>query len=150
MFTVQPIRTNQNSENSFQDCEKCKTSCNVLNFPFKEQKPTMTLFGDGTHCFARKATRDYEAKKPSPLPQKYLRQSQSTTPEHKPKKDKNHSIYGITVSNFYWLIQIIKVSSRFISNNFNLRFSSMMFCFQRSSLVGSRRWTRFCCSDCEI
>ena len=46
---------------SFYDCKKCKACCNVLNIPFKGQKPTIMLFGGyGTHCFARKTSRDYE------------------------------------------------------------------------------------------
>ena len=58
--------------------EKCvyistnKTSCfyegiirnacsHVLNIPFEDQKPTISLFGgDGTHCFPRKTSRDYK------------------------------------------------------------------------------------------
>ena len=52
---------------SFYDCKKCKTGCHVLNIPFKDQKPTIILFGgDGTHCFARKTSRDYDKEKPSP------------------------------------------------------------------------------------
>ena len=50
-----------NKTTSFYDCEKCKARCNVLNIPFKDQKRTIMLFGaDGTHCFARKTSRDYE------------------------------------------------------------------------------------------
>ena len=30
---------------SFYDCRKCKASCHVLIFPFKDQKPTIKLFG---------------------------------------------------------------------------------------------------------
>ena len=46
---------------SFYDCEKCKACCHVLNIPFRDEKPTIRLFGgDGTHCFARKTSRDYE------------------------------------------------------------------------------------------
>ena len=46
---------------SFYDCKKCKACCDVLNNPFRDQKPTIMLFGgDGTHCFARKTSRDYE------------------------------------------------------------------------------------------
>ena len=53
---------------SFYDCKKCKAYSNVLNIPFKDQKPTIMLFdGDGTHCFARKTSRDYEKEKPSPF-----------------------------------------------------------------------------------
>ena len=59
---------------SFYDCKKCKASCNVLNIPFKEQKLTIMLFGgDGTHCFARKTSRDYEKEKPSPFLKKFRR-----------------------------------------------------------------------------
>ena len=62
---------------------------NVLNIPFKDQKPTILLFGgDGTHCFARKASRDYEKGKPSPFLKKFLRQSESSTSEPEPNKVK--------------------------------------------------------------
>ena len=55
---------------------------------FKDQKPTIMLFGgDGTHCFARKTSRDYE--RPSPFLKKFLRQSQPSTSEREPKKDKS-------------------------------------------------------------
>ena len=76
-----------NKTTSFYDCKKCKACCNVLNIPFKEQKPTIMLFGgDGTHCFARKTSRDYEKGKPSPFLKKFLCQSQPSTPEPEPKK----------------------------------------------------------------
>ena len=74
---------------SFYDYIKWKACCNVSNIPFKDQKPTILLFGgDGTHCFARKTSRDYE-KKPSPFLRKFLRQSQPSTPEPVPKKVKS-------------------------------------------------------------
>ena len=58
---------------SFYDCKKCKAGCHVFNIPFKDQKPTTMLFGgDGTHCFARKTSRDYEKEKPSPFLKKIL------------------------------------------------------------------------------
>ena len=48
---------------SFYDCKKCKTCCNVLNIPFKDEKLTIMLIGgDGTHCLARKTSRDYGKK----------------------------------------------------------------------------------------
>ena len=72
-----------NKTTSFYDCKKCKTCCRVLNFPFKDHKPTIMLFGgDSTHCFARKTSRDYE--KQSPFLKKIFHQSQSLAP----KKDK--------------------------------------------------------------
>ena len=75
---------------SFYDCKMCKTGCHVLNIPFRDQKPTIMLFGgDGTHCFARKTSRNYEKGKPSPFLKKFLRQSQPSTSEPEPKKDKS-------------------------------------------------------------
>ena len=69
--------------------KKCQACCNVLNIPFKEQKPTIMLFGgDVTHCFARKTSRDYEKEKPSRSLKKFLRQSQTSISEPEPKKDK--------------------------------------------------------------
>ena len=79
------VPTNQTT--SFYDCKKCKACCHVLNIPFKDQKPTIMLFGgDGTYCFARKTSHDYE--KPSPFLKKFLRQSQSSTSEPEPQKVK--------------------------------------------------------------
>ena len=79
------ISTNKTA--SFYDCKKCEACCHVLNIPFKDQKPTIMLFGgDGTHCFAKKTSRHYE--KPSPFLKKFLRQSQSSTSEPEPKKVK--------------------------------------------------------------
>ena len=79
-----------NKTTSFYECKKCKACCNVLNIPFRDQKPTIMLFGgDGTHCFARNTSRDYEKEKPSPFLKKFLRQSQPSTSEREPKKDKS-------------------------------------------------------------
>ena len=77
-----------NKTTTFYDCKKCKACCHVLNTPFKDQKPKFMLFGgDGTHCFARKTSRDYEKEKPSPFLEKFLHQSQPSTSEREPKKD---------------------------------------------------------------
>ena len=74
---------------SFYDCKKCKACCNVLNISFKDQKPSIMLFGgDGTHCLARKRSRDYEKEKPCPFLKKFLRHSQLSTSEPEPKKVK--------------------------------------------------------------
>ena len=78
-----------NKTTSFYDCKKSKACCNVLNIPFKDQKSTIMLFGgNGTHCFARKTSRDYEKERPFPFLKKFLRQSQPTTSEPEPKKVK--------------------------------------------------------------
>ena len=60
-----------------------------MNDPFKDQKPTIMLFGgDGTHYFAGKTSRDYEKEKPSPFLKKFLRQSRSSTSEPEAEKVK--------------------------------------------------------------
>ena len=76
-----------NKTTSFYDCKKCKACCHVSNILFKDQKPTIMLFGgDGTPCFVKKTSRAYE--KPSPFLKKVLRQSQLSTSEPDPKKVK--------------------------------------------------------------
>ena len=48
-----------NKVTNFYDCEKSKACCHVLNIPLKDQIPTIMLFGgDGSHCFARKTSRN--------------------------------------------------------------------------------------------
>ena len=94
-----------NKTTSFHDCKKCKTCCNVLNVPPKDQKPTIILFGgDGTHCFAKKTSLDYKKDKPSPFLKNFLRQSDPSTCEFEPKKGYIESKYGINVSVYYWLM----------------------------------------------
>ena len=62
------VNISTNKTTSFYDCKKCKTCYNVFIIPFKDQKPTIMLFGaDGTHCFARKTSRDDKKEKPSPF-----------------------------------------------------------------------------------
>ena len=57
-----------NRMSSFYECKKCKACYHVWNITFKDQKPTNMLFaGDGTHCFAKKASRRYNKQKPSPF-----------------------------------------------------------------------------------
>ena len=81
------VYVSTNKTTSFYDCRKCKACCNVLNTPFKDQKLTIMLFGsDGTHCFARKASRDYEKEKPSPNLKIVLRQSDPSTSDSETKK----------------------------------------------------------------
>ena len=78
------VYLSSNKTTSFYDCEKCKACCHVLNIPFKDQKPNIMLFGDdGTHCFARKTSGDYE--KQSPFLKKFLHQLQPSTSEPEPK-----------------------------------------------------------------
>ena len=53
----------------------------------------MLFGGDGTHCFARKTSRDYEKEKPSPFLKKFLRQSQPSRTEPEPKMLKRVKIW---------------------------------------------------------
>ena len=76
-----------NKTTNFYDCKKCKACCNVLKIPFKDQKPTILVFGgNGIHCFGRKTSCDDEKEKSSPFLKKFLRQSQPSTSEPEPKK----------------------------------------------------------------
>ena len=76
-----------NKTTSFYDGKKCKACRHVLIIPFKDQKLTFMLFdGDGTHCFARKTSRDYETEKPSPFSKKLPRQSVPSKSEPAPKR----------------------------------------------------------------
>ena len=84
------VSTSTNKTTSFYDCKTSKACCHILNIPFRDQKPTIMLFGgDGPHCFAIKTSRDYEKEKPSPILRKFLRQSQPTRSEREPRKDKS-------------------------------------------------------------
>ena len=47
----------------------------------------MLFGGNGTQCFAKKTSHDYEKQKPSPFVKKFLRQSQPSTSEPEPKKE---------------------------------------------------------------
>ena len=76
-----------NATSSFYEFKKREASCYKLNIPFKEQEPTLTLFGgDGTYRFTKKTSRNYE--KPSLLLKSFFRQPQSTAIEIETKKDK--------------------------------------------------------------
>ena len=80
------VYSSTNETTSLYDCKKCKACCHVLNKLFKDQKPTNMLFGgDGTLCFARRTSSDYEKEKPSPFFKKCFRQSQPSTSEPEPK-----------------------------------------------------------------
>ena len=59
-------------------CKQCKASTHVLTFPFKDQKPCVTLFG-WTYCFRRKTKLDYQKEKLSPLMQQCISQSKLST-----------------------------------------------------------------------
>ena len=76
------------------ECKQCKGCIHVLNVPFKDQKPCVTLFC-WTYCFRKKKKLDYQKEKLSPLMRQFINQSiLSTTKaeeannEPSPKKSK--------------------------------------------------------------
>ena len=78
-----------NKTTSFSDCKKCKACCHVLNIPFKDQKPTIMLFGgDGTHCLHELRLRETITI----FEEVFFCQSQPSTTEREPKKDKSSPI----------------------------------------------------------
>ena len=75
-------------------CKQCKACSHVLNIPFKDQKPCVTLFGC-TYCFIKKTKLDYQKEKLSPVMQQCISQSKLSTTkaeeannEPAPKKEK--------------------------------------------------------------
>ena len=142
---------------SFHDCKKCKACCNVLNIPFKDQKPTILLFGgDVTHCFARETSPDYE--KPSPFLNKFLHQSQPSTSEPEPCKEKSSPIRDKRIRFLLVddLSNIFFFSDQFFQfqptvnqpNLFNLqstyRKNHDLLSLQQRSPVDSQFWSRLC------
>ena len=59
-------------------CKQCKACSHVLNIPFKDQKPCVTLFG-WTYCFRKKTMLDYQKEKLSLLMQQCINQSKLST-----------------------------------------------------------------------
>ena len=140
-----------NKTTSFYDCKKCKACCNALNITFMDQKPTTMLFGgDGTHCFAKKTSRDYEKEKPSPCLKNFLRQSQPSRSKLEPKETKiipfmvyscRHPIGWYSYPKLHLHYHFLHFQSILKHHNF--------LSFQRRFRVVSWFWTRFSDSDCE-
>ena len=64
--------------NSTYQCKRCKVCDHVLNIPFKDQKPCVTLFG-WTYCIKKKTKSHYQKEKLSPLRRLYIRQPKLST-----------------------------------------------------------------------
>ena len=66
------------------ECKQCKAGTHVLNTPFKDQKPCVTLLG-WTYCFRKKTKLDYQNE---PLMRQCISQSKlSTTEAEEAKKE---------------------------------------------------------------
>ena len=122
------VYVSTNKTTSFYDCKKCKACCHVLNIPFREQKPTIMLFGgDGTHCFAKKTSRNYE--KPSPFLVKFLRQSQPSRSEREPKRTNQVQIWNKR-NRFLLADDLSRIfSSQIFLFNFNLQSTATQLTF---------------------
>ena len=59
-------------------CKLCKACSRLLNSPFMDQRPCVTLFG-WTYCFRKKTRSDYQKEKLSPLMRQYIPQSKLST-----------------------------------------------------------------------
>ena len=68
--------------------KSAKPAITFWTFVLRTRNTIMLFVGDGTPCFAGKTSRDYEKEKRSPFLKKFHRQSQSSTPEREPKKQK--------------------------------------------------------------
>ena len=109
----------------------------------------MLFGGDGTHCFARKSSRDYEKEKTSPFFQEF---SPPITTKHIrtwTKKGQIRSKYGINVTVSYWLM-IWATYSISKSFNFNLQLTYTqhiqnyhdLLSLQRLNPVDYSKWSR--------
>ena len=97
----------------FHDCRNWRACCHVLNILFTDHKLTIMLFGsDGTHCFAKKTSRDYKKRNPLHFWRNFAA-NHNQAHANLNRKRKNPSFYGIIVLTFHWLIQLSKHSFKF-------------------------------------
>ena len=87
----------------------------------------MLFGGHGTHCFARKRSRDYEKEKPSPFLKKFLRQSQPSTPEPEPKRLNWVQIWSNCIC--FLLVDELSdiITFRIILFNFNIQSTDQIY-----------------------
>ena len=142
-----------NKTTSFYDCKKCKACCHVLNIAFKDKKPTIMLFGgDGTHCFARKMSRDYEKEKPSPFWKKFIANHKKAHPNLFQKKLKGVQIWETRIRFLLVddLSHIFNFQITLFNFNLQLTYTQLtqnhhdLLSLQRRNPVDSRFWTRLC------
>ena len=126
----------------------CNASCLVLNIPFKEQKPTLTLFGEySTCCFAKKhksRPREDISFVEEFFPQITIYRNRTWTEE-----GQNHSVWCLNTVSTHWLRNWASFSTfdsfHKISTYIQATLSSQ---FSKKNPVDSWLWSRLCHSDC--
>ena len=116
------ITSFKETKKSTYQCKQCKACSHVLNIPFKDQKPCVTLFG-WTYCFRKKTKSDYQKEKLSPLMQQCISQSKlSTTKAEKainesvPKRQRCYHIWNKSVTLLLVVLLQHKLTSLHFSN----------------------------------
>ena len=125
-----------NKTTSFYDCKECKAFCNVLNFAFKDQEPTIMLFGgDGTYCFARKRSRDYKKEKLSPFLKKFSANHNQAHPNLNQKRLKRVQIWNKRIR-FLLADDLSDISTfQIILFNFNLQSTATQRTFNLQEIM---------------
>ena len=107
------ITSTEEINKSTYQCKQCKACSHVLNPPFKDQKPCVTLFG-WIYCFRKKVKIGLRKEKLSPLMQQCISQSKhSTTKEEDanneaaPKKAKILPKVSHSIGCFYYNINLL-------------------------------------------
>ena len=103
---------------------QCKACSYVLNTPFKDQKPFVTLFG-WTYCFRKKTKSDYQKEKLSLLMRQYIRQSKISA-----TKAEEVNIEPVPKNQRYYLIwnnRVTLLFSVFLQRKFTFLFTFETF-----------------------
>ena len=77
-YTLRALKKSTRAPTNVSNAKRAVTCSHVLNNPFKDQKPCVTLFG-WTYCFRKKTKLDYQKEKLSPLMQQRISQSKLST-----------------------------------------------------------------------
>ena len=125
---------------STHQCQQCKACSHVLNSPFKDQKPCVTLFG-WTYWFRKKTKFDYQKEKLSPLMQQYIHQPKLSTTkaeeaniEPVPKKQRYYHIWNNSVT--FLSVVLLQHKSTFL-----FIFQTFLQLTTSSSTIDTRQFT---------
>ena len=94
--------------------KKCIDCCHVSKIPFKTKIQQLCCVAVMVHIALQERPVATTIKQTFfPFLKFFIRQLQSSTHKFAPKKEKNHSLYGIIVSTPQWVIQVTKTSFPF-------------------------------------